>query len=104
MLYINCRIAVKNHFIIYLLNCLNMSRLYCRRKPLATDIVKKVTFGDSVSVIYFDQTPIETNVCWQQVARDRMRFKRYALHVERRIGYVFDNDHRERVYKLINSV
>ena len=81
-----------------------MSRLYCHRKPLATDIVKKVTLGDSVSVIYFDQTPIETNICWQRVARDRMLFKRYALDVERRIGYVFDNDHRERVYKLINSV
>ena len=81
-----------------------MSCLYCCKKPFATDNVKKVTFDNNVSVIYFDQIPIETNICWQRVARDRMRFKRYALDVERRIGYVFDSDHRERVYKLINSV
>jgi len=81
-----------------------MSCLYCCKKSLVIDNVKKVTFSDNVNVIYFEQTPIETNVCWQQVARDRSRFKRRVLDVEQRIAYVLDNDHRERIYKIVNNM
>ena len=63
--------------------------------------MRNVTFHKRVKVIYFVQTPIEPDVCWQQVARDRMRFKRRLLEVEQRIGWVFANAHRERVYKAI---
>jgi len=61
--------------------------------------MKKVTFQKRVKVIYFEQTPIDTDVCWMQVARDRMRFKRRIVDVEYRIGWVFAKNHRERVYK-----
>ena len=66
-----------------------------------TDKAKNVTFNETVSVIYFKQTPVATNVCWQQVARDRMRFKRRILDVERRIGWVFADQHRKFIYKVI---
>lgn len=62
---------------------------------------KKVTFYRKVKVAYFQQTPVETDVNWQQVARDRMRFKRRMLDVEQRIGWVFTEPHRERVYKML---
>ena len=81
-----------------------MSCLYCCCKSSTVDNVKKVTFSDNVNMIYFVQTPIETNVCWQQVARDRSRFKRRTLDVEQRIAYVFDNDHRQRIHKLFNNM
>ena len=81
-----------------------MSCLYCCKKWFTIDNVKKVTFSDNVNVIYFEQTPIETNVCWQQVARDRSRFKRRILDVEQRIAYVLNNDHRKRIYKIVNNM
>ena len=80
-----------------------MSCLYCC-KPLIRISAKKVTFSDNEIVTYFEQTPIETNVCWQQVARDRSRFNRRVLDVEQRIAYVFDNGHRERISKITNSM
>ena len=61
--------------------------------------MKKVTFNHRVAVIYFEQTPIESNICWQQAARDRMRFKRRISEVEQCIEWVLTDDHRERVYK-----
>ena len=63
--------------------------------------MKNVTFNKRVKVVYFKQTPFESNTCWQQVARDRMRFKRRILQVEQCIGWVFTNVHRERVYKAL---
>jgi hypothetical protein len=63
--------------------------------------MKSVTFNKRVKVIYFKQTSIESNICWQQVARDRMRFKHRMLEVEQCIGWVFTNGHRERVYKAL---
>jgi len=66
-----------------------------------TSKLKKVTFNETATVIYFKQTPMETNVCWQQVARDRMRFKRRILDVERQIGWLFADRHRKWIYGMI---
>jgi len=63
--------------------------------------VKKVTFNERVAVIYFKKIPVEANLCWQEVARDRMRFKRRILDVERHIGWVFTEQHRKLIYKMI---
>jgi hypothetical protein len=67
------------------------------------DTEKRVTFHNKITVFYYKQTPVETNVCWQQVARDRRRFKRRMLDVEQKIGWVFEIQHRNRVFSLINS-
>ena len=75
-----------------------MSLLKCFRKPTAMD--KTVTFYNVVKVNYYRQRPVEIDVNWQQVARDRMRFKRRMLDVEQRIGWVFAKHHRERVYRM----
>jgi len=58
---------------------------------------KKVVFNNVVKVVYFHPIPIEMCVSWQQVARDRCRFVRRALDVEKRIGWIFDPQHRRRV-------
>ena len=76
-----------------------MSSLFCFKKSATMYNSKKVTFASKVTVVYFEHITIGTNVCWEQVARDRMRFKRRMLDVEGRIGWVFDDFHRERVYK-----
>ena len=61
--------------------------------------MKNVKFNTNVKVIYYEQTPIESNICWQQAARDRMRFKRRISEVEQCIEWVLTDNHRERVYK-----
>lgn len=76
-----------------------MSLFNCFRKPRAMG--KKVTFHNVVKVKYFKQIPVETDVCWQQVARDRMRFKRRMLDVEQRIGWVLAEHHRTKIYELL---
>ena len=63
---------------------------------------KKVSFNHVIRVKYYVQTPIETDVDWQQEARDRMRFKRRMLDVEHRIGWVFTEHHRSKVYEMLN--
>ena len=78
-----------------------MSCLNCCMELLDLKKSTKVTFNNSVKVIYFKQTPIENDVCWMQVARDRARFKRRILDVEQRIGWIFKRKHRERVYKTL---
>ena len=65
------------------------------------DSFKKVKFHNRVKVVYFKQTPIETDICWMQVARDRVRFKRRMIDIERHIGWVFAKNHRDRVYKTL---
>ena len=67
-----------------------------------TDKFKKVTFNETVTIVHFKQTPLDTNVCWQQVARDRMRFKRRILDVERHIGWVFAEHHRKWIYRMMH--
>ena len=64
-------------------------------------VEKKVTFNNTVKVIYFAKIPNDTNVYWQRAARDRLRFKRRVLDVEKRIGWVFAPQHRHRMYKEI---
>ena len=78
-----------------------MSCLFCFKKSATVHNSKKVTFDSKVTVVYFEHIPIEKNVCWEQVARDRVWFKRRMLDVEGRIGWVFDDFHRERVYKKL---
>jgi hypothetical protein len=63
--------------------------------------VKKVTFSDTVKVIYFNKVPNDSNVCWQRAARDRMRFSRRVLDIEKQIGWVFTPQHRNRMYNMI---
>ena len=65
---------------------------------------KRVCFNNVVKVSYFEPTPVEMNVSWQQVARDRHRFKRRALDVEQRIGWVFNSQHRRRVFEYKDVV
>jgi len=74
---------------------------YCCLKPDIVECKKKVTFDNKVTVLYFENTPMEVNVNWQQVARDRVRFNRRVLDVERRIGWVLASSHRERVLCIL---
>ena len=62
---------------------------------------KKVTFHKRVKVFYYKSTPVESCVNWIQVARDRERFKRRILDVEKRISWVFNDQHREHVYRTL---
>ena len=78
-----------------------MSCLYCFKNLSPLNNIKSVSFSDKVTVIYFEQTPNETNVCWMQVARDRMRFKRRMLNTEQQIGWVFAKSHRDRMYRIL---
>lgn len=59
---------------------------------------KKVTFDNKVKVFYFKKVPIENDISWQQVARDRLRFKRRCLNIEQCIGWIWNIDHREKIY------
>jgi len=61
-------------------------------------VMKKVVFNNVVKVIYFHPTPTEMSVSWQQVARDRCRFKKRTLDVEQKISWVFNTQHRCRVF------
>ena len=64
---------------------------------------RKVTFNNTVKVVYYKQTLIEPDVCWQQIARDRIRFRRRTLDIEQKIGWVFTPQHRKYVYKMLYS-
>ena len=79
-------------------NCSTMSRLCSCIKSVTMNSAKKVNFDDKVTVFYFKQAPIDTTVNWQQVARDRMRFKRRILNVDKEIKSVFKKNHRERIF------
>ena len=59
-----------------------MSCLNCCKNNAS--LKKKVSFNNVVKVVYFHPTPVETNVSWQQVARDRLRFKRRMLDIEQK--------------------
>ncbi len=62
---------------------------------------KSVHFNNTVKVFYYRQREHESDICWQQVARDRVRFKRYMLDIERKIGWVFAEQHRDSVYNRL---
>ena len=79
-----------------------MSCLNCCKNNV--NFTKKVSFNNVVKVVYFHPTPVETNVSWQQVARDRLRFKRRMLDIEQKIGWIFDSQHRRRVFEYKNVV
>ena len=80
-------------------NCSTMSRLCCCCiKSVTMNSVKKVNFDEKVTVFYFKQVSIDKSVHWQQVARDRMRFKRRILDVEKEIKPVFKKNHRQRIF------
>ena len=71
---------------------------------LKTLVTKKVTFNETVKVIYFIKEPVDSNVCWQHAARDRHRFERRILDTEQKIGWVFAPRYRCRVFNtLVNS-
>jgi hypothetical protein len=74
----------------------------CFKCPYTLDD-KSVTFNNKVKIIHYQQTPVESDVCWQQVARDRMRFKRRILEVERNIAWVFSSEHRNRMHILVHK-
>lgn len=76
--------------------CLN-----CFKSSVAMDKEKCVRFNNSVKVLYFKPTPIDSNINWQQVARDRHRFTRRIRDVEKKIGWVFDSQHRLRIYEML---
>ncbi len=62
---------------------------------------KSVHFDRTVKVYYYRQRAHESDVDWQQVARDRVRYKRYVLDIEQKIGWVFAEQHRDRVYNRL---
>jgi len=60
---------------------------------------KFVDFDKTVKVYCYRQTVIEPNVCWEQEARDRERFKRRTMEVEQGIAWVLTKQHREDIFK-----
>jgi len=81
-----------------------MSCLNCFKRSTvnnAVNNVKNVTFCETVDVIYFNKMPSDNNICWQRVARDRVRFKRRIHDVDNQIGWVFTPQHRSRVYRAL---
>ena len=66
--------------------------------------MKKVHFHKNIVVFYYKQTTVEPNVCWQQVARDRCRFHRRISNIELEIGWVFESEHRDRMYDRLYNV
>jgi hypothetical protein len=83
------------------LNCFKRCDSFKSAAPTKED-VKNVTFSDTVKVIYFNKVPNDSNVCWQRAARDRMRFNRRVLDIEKQIGWVFTPQHRNRMYNMIS--
>lgn len=65
---------------------------------IMSDIVKKVNFHSKVLVRYFVRSPVDSSVCWMREARDRVRFDRRIRDVEQQIDWVFNPQHRRRVY------
>lgn len=78
-----------------------MACCVCIMKPVTTD--KKVTFNSIVKVAYFERTPIDSSVNWMQDARDRVRFNRRILDIERQIDWVFSPIHRDRIRMLCDK-
>jgi len=62
---------------------------------------KSVHFSKTVKVHYYRQRQHESDVDWQQVARDRDRFKRHMLDIEQKIGWAFAEQHRDSVYNRL---
>ncbi len=72
--------------------------------PLLMDVVKKVHFSCTATVLHYDQTPIDIGDSWQQVARDRVRFKNRMMNVEQSIGWVFASKHRDCIIKKLHEL
>ena len=64
---------------------------------------RKVTFNNIVKVNYYEQTLMEPDVCWQQIARDRLRFRKRIKDSEIHIGLVLASNHRKSVYNLLTK-
>jgi len=62
---------------------------------------RKVAFNNIVKLNYYEQTLIEPDVCWQQIARDKLRFRKRIKDSEIRIGWVLASNHRKYVYNLL---
>ena len=82
------------------LDCYNRRLVYSRQVVKRPE-KKKVTFNETVKVKYFKKVDIDCDVCWMEVARDRLRFKRRMLDVEQKIKWVFTSQHRNRVYNML---
>ena len=96
---------ILSHFVLFY--CSAMSCVNCFRKRAASlkivvPPVRKVTFSETVDVIYFDKIAKDNNVCWQRAARDRMRLRRCILDTEQKISYVFKSKHRKHMYNMIH--
>src|SRR5207247_2092392 len=74
-----------------------MSCLNCLKRPS----IKKVSFSDLITVKHYNQTLVDSNICWQRTARDRMRCRRRINDAEQTIGWVFSTPHRSRVYNAL---
>ena len=70
-------------------------------KSDTSKVDKNVTFSYLVTIINFEETPIEPDVVWRQAARNRLRFRRRALDVEQRISWVFAEKHRKRMFNIL---
>ena len=62
---------------------------------------KCVHFNKTVKIFYYRQRQHESNVCWQEVARDRVRFTRHIRDIEHKIEWVLTEPHRESVYSKL---
>lgn len=74
------------------------------KNPAKMECKNKVTFNKRVKVFYYKKTPIESDIDWMQEARDRLRFKKRILDVERQIQWVFEPFHRSKICNLLFSV
>ncbi|XP_058885245.1 protein phosphatase 1 regulatory subunit 15B-like [Acipenser ruthenus] len=69
---------------------------------------KKVRFSPVVQVHHlpecaFDDHAARSGSCWEEMARDRLRFQRRVQQISEQIDCCLQSEHRERVWKRLQS-
>ena len=64
---------------------------------------KKVKFSHILySCYYYSTNSHDVDVCWMMVARDRARFERRIAGIESDIAWIFEADHRNKMFRRLS--